>query len=118
MRASVTTPSPSSAGLGIRTKAKLFRGLADPSRLLILESVRSGSKCVNEVVEATGLSQPTVSMHLSCLWDCGLVERERQGRFVYYSVVDPNVLALLRTSDDLLVSVRDQVFVCSRHEVP
>lgn len=55
-------------------------------------------------------------MHLSCLWDCGLVERERRGRFVYYSVADARVLAMLRASEDLLIHVGDQVFVCSRYE--
>lgn len=104
------------ATAAIQTKAKLFRGLADPTRLAVLEAVRRAPRCVNEVVADTGLSQPTVSMHLSCLWDCGLVERERRGKFVYYSVVDPAVLSMLRATDDLLVFVGDQVFVCSRYE--
>ena len=55
------------------TKAKLFRGLADLSRLKILEVLRTGSKCVSELVTLTGLSQPNVSAHLSCLAECGLV---------------------------------------------
>lgn len=103
-------------GSAAEVKAKLFRGLADPSRLTVLEALRGGPRCVSEVVETTGLPQPTVSMHLSCLWDCGLVERERRGRFVYYAVVDPRVTALLGAGDDLLVRVGDRVFVCTRYE--
>ncbi|MGD2158330.1 MAG: metalloregulator ArsR/SmtB family transcription factor, partial [Anaerolineales bacterium] len=66
-------------------KAKLFRGFSDPSRLKILEVLRSGSLTVGEIVEKTGLSQPNTSNHLSCLRDCGLVLAEQNGRFVTYS---------------------------------
>ena len=54
-------------------KAKIFRGLADPSRLAILEALRSGEKRISEIVTLTGLSQPNVSGHLTCLKDCGLL---------------------------------------------
>ena len=54
-------------------KAKLFRGFADPSRLAILEALRSTPLNVGEIVEATGLSQSNISNHLGCLRDCGLV---------------------------------------------
>jgi len=96
-------------------KAKLFRGLSDPTRLAVLESLRDEPCCVSDVVARTGLPQPTVSMHLACLWDCGLVERERRGRFVYYSVAESKVSALLEAGDSLLVRVGDQVFVCTRY---
>jgi len=57
-------------------KAKLFRGLGDPSRLGILETLRTGSMSVGQLVLATGLSQPNVSNHLARLHGCGLVVRE------------------------------------------
>ena len=96
-------------------KAKLFRGLADTSRLRVLEALRGGPRPVSEVVAATGLSQPNVSAHLACLWDCGLVEREQRGRFVYYRIADPRVEGLLALADDLLVTVGDDVYVCTRY---
>ena len=49
------------------TKAKLFRGFGDPSRLAILESLTGGPRMVKEITETTGLSQPLVSMHLMCM---------------------------------------------------
>lgn len=97
-------------------KAKLFRGLADPSRLTVLEVLRGGPRSVSEVVEQTGLTQPTVSMHLTCLWECGLIERERRGRFVYYRVEDARVVALLDAGDGLLMRVGDRVYVCTRYQ--
>lgn len=112
---SPTSVPPLSDILGLSVKAKLFRGLADPTRLRLLESLRAGPQCVSDLVDGTGLSQPTVSMHLTCLWECGLVDRERRGRFVYYGIADVRVHALLGASDDLLVRVGDQVFICTRY---
>ena len=97
-------------------KAKFFRGLADSSRLMVLEALREGPRCVSEIVGATGLSQPSASGHLACLWDCGLVNREHRGRFVYYTIADSRVEALLSASDDLLVRVGQNVFLCTRYQ--
>ena len=99
-------------------KAKLFRGFSDPSRLAILESLRGGRRTVTEIVEATGLSQSNVSNHLSCLWDCGLVAREQQGRFVRYRLSDEHVDALLRLADELLSDVAKGVYECTRYAAP
>jgi DNA-binding transcriptional ArsR family regulator len=97
------------------TKAKLFRGLADPSRLSILEALRTGSRSVSEVVEVTGLSQSGVSNHLACLLDCGLVAREAQGRFAFYSLAEERVEALLALADELLSDVAQGVGCCPRY---
>ena len=102
--------------IGHDVKAKLFRGLADPSRLAVLEALRDRPRCVSELVDTTRLSQPTVSMHLSRLWDCGLVERERRGRFVYYRIADPRVSTLLDAGDGLLLRVGDRVYVGTRYQ--
>jgi len=53
-------------------KAKLFRGLGDPTRLSILEASREGEKPAYQIVRATGQSQSNISNHLACLMDCGL----------------------------------------------
>jgi len=115
METPLATLEPTSR-VALEVKAKLFRGLADPSRLSVLEVLRDGPACVSDVVAATGLSQPSVSMHLACLWECGLVERERQGRFVEYRIADPRVDALLDCGDGLLLHVGDSVYVCTRYQ--
>ena len=79
----------------IELQAKLFRGFADPSRLSILEALRDGERTVSDLVQTTGLTQPNVSNHLSCLRDCGLVTVRQQGRFAYYSLSDERVAQLL-----------------------
>ncbi len=94
-------------------KAKLFHGLADPSRLAILEALRDGPVSVGEIVVATSLSQSNVSNHLNCLYDCGLVAREQQGRYVYYRLADPRVEALLADADDLLAELVARIYACT-----
>lgn len=100
----------------LATKAKLFRGLSDGSRLAILEALRGGTRSVSEVVSSTGLTQSNVSNHLACLLDCGLVVREQRGRFVYYDLADPQVEELLSLAGTLLSDVAHGVDACGRYE--
>lgn len=104
-----------STQLPIALEAKLFRGLADPSRLAILEALREGPRSVGEVVRATGLNQPNTSNHLACLLDCGLVVREPRGRFVYYALSDERVEELLALAATLLSGVATGVDCCPRY---
>ena len=98
--------------------AKLFRGLADPSRLAILRELRAGARNVGALVAATGLSQPNVSNHLACLLDCGLVDRQQRGRYAFYRLSDGRVDLLLALADDLLREVAAGVAACSRYDSP
>jgi DNA-binding transcriptional ArsR family regulator len=92
--------------------ATLFRGLADPARFSCLLAVREHPCTVNEVVAATGLSQPNVSKHLACLRDCGLVCAERSGRSVSYQLAGVGVEALLQAAERLLGDVGVKVSAC------
>ena len=102
--------------LSLTLKAKLFRGLADPSRLAILEALREGEKTVSDLVAETGLSQPNASGHLACLRDCGLVASRQEGRYVYYQLADPRVDDALRAAEGILAGVAEQVYACTRYE--
>lgn len=99
-------------------KVKLFRGFADPSRLTVLEALRDGQRCVTDLVEATRLSQPNLSMHLACLRDCGLVRARRNGRFVYYELADQAVVRLLQTAERVVRRVAKQIEACPRYDGP
>ena len=96
-------------------KAKLFRGFSDPSRLSILEVLCDGPRTVGEIVEATGLSQPNVSNHLSCLRDCDLVTTQQQGRYIQYQLADERVAHFLHLADELLADVAHGVYQCTRY---
>jgi DNA-binding transcriptional ArsR family regulator len=97
-------------------RAKFFRGLADPSRLAILEVLRTGPATVGALVEQTGLTQPNTSTHLACLLGCGLVQRERQGKFMRYQLADERVAALLALADEVLSDHFDQLAACARYD--
>jgi DNA-binding transcriptional ArsR family regulator len=100
---------------GLAVKAKLFRGLGDPSRLSILDALRPGPLTVGEIVDATGLTQSNVSNHLGCLRDCGLVAGEQQGRYVAYRLSDDRVGELIGLAETLVADVARGVDQCTRY---
>ena len=93
---------------------RLLRAVGEPSRLAILGALLDGEleRRVVDLVAATGLSQPNVSKHLSCLHDCGLVERDKRGREVFYSAID-GLDELLSAIDALAARVSDALAACS-----
>jgi DNA-binding transcriptional ArsR family regulator len=93
-------------------KAKLFRGLGDPTRLSILESLRQGEKTTSQIVIETGQSQSNISNHLSCLLDCGLVKNRRQGKNIFYRLGDRKVSKLLEESDAILSDIAHGIYTC------
>jgi ArsR family transcriptional regulator, cadmium/lead-responsive transcriptional repressor len=95
------------------TRSVLFRGLGEPSRLALIEQLARGDRRVSDLAAATGLSQPNVSKQLACLWDCGLVERERHGREIRYRLVD-GLKEVLASADGVLEHTGDRVMACSR----
>lgn len=101
--------------IALSTKAKLFRGFSDPSRLSIMESLLGGPMNVSEIVQQTGLTQPNVSSHLGCLRDCGLVSTKQQGKYVIYQLSDPRVNEILNLTSSLLADVARGVYECTRY---
>jgi ArsR family transcriptional regulator len=68
--------------------AELFKALADPARVRIVNVLarRDEPVCACELYEPLGLAQPTVSHHLKKLVDVGLLEREQRGKWAYFSL--------------------------------
>jgi DNA-binding transcriptional ArsR family regulator len=98
-------------------RAKFFRGLADPSRLALLQALRDGEHTVSELVTATGLSQSNASGHLACLRECGLVDSRQQWRYVYYRLAGPHIEQLLHDADLVLAEVAERIAACKREEM-
>lgn len=72
-----------------------FAALADPVRLRLFSMIASaGSVCSCDLVEPIGKSQPTVSHHTKVLSDAGLIVGEKDGRWVWWSVVPGRVAQL------------------------
>lgn len=78
----------------IELVAERFRALAEPARLRIMQSLRSGEQTVGELVEATGLGTANVSKHLQILHAAGFVTRRKEGLYVYYGLAGPDVFRL------------------------
>lgn len=104
------------AGTSIALRAKLFRGLADHSRLAILLALEEGPQTVGDIVSATGLTQSNASNHLACLRECGLVEWQREGRNVRYRSAQPALADLFAQADRLLGPTLDRIAACSNYE--
>jgi ArsR family transcriptional regulator, arsenate/arsenite/antimonite-responsive transcriptional repressor len=82
--------------------AELFRALADPARVRIVNLLASAGEpvCACNLNEPVGLAQPTVSHHLKKLVDVGLLEREQRGRWAYFSL-RPDAVEKLAVVADL-----------------
>ena len=80
----------------------LFKTLSDPTRLRLLNLLAAGEVCVCDLHDTLGLDQPKVSRHLARLRQAGLVEVERDGKWMHYRLARPgdplvrNVLEGLR----------------------
>ncbi|WP_344416981.1 metalloregulator ArsR/SmtB family transcription factor [Pseudonocardia ailaonensis] len=69
----------------------LLRALAAPVRIAIVLQLREGPRCVHDLVDALAVTQPLISQHLRVLKSAGVVEGERKGREVIYSLVDDHL---------------------------
>jgi DNA-binding transcriptional ArsR family regulator len=78
-----------------RFKAEFFKALGHPMRILLLESLRTGEKSVNELQAVLGLDQSSVSRQLAVLRTRNIVEDRKEGTTVYYRVRDPAIFQLL-----------------------
>lgn len=75
--------------------AVMLKALADPVRLRLLNLVaRSGEACACDLPEAVDRSQPTVSHHLKVLVEAGLLDREKRGKWAWFSVRHDQLAAL------------------------
>ena len=96
--------------------ACLFHGFGDRSRLAIVQHLTVGEHRVVDLTRHLGLAQSTVSKHLSCLLDCGIVTVRAQGRASMYALAHPEAtLELLTAAEKLLGLTGDAVALCPRY---
>ncbi len=92
--------------------SKFFRGLADPTRVRILEALLEGEKSVTELREHLGIPQSSCSMHLSCLRWCGYVSYRKEGRNTYYQVTDPRIREIIRLARSVIADNAQAILSC------
>ena len=90
---------------GLEEAAELLKALASVHRLAILVELQGRPRCVHELVEALGISQPLASQHLRVLRAMHLVRAERRGRETVYSLGDEHIAHIV---NDALVHARER----------
>jgi ArsR family transcriptional regulator len=70
----------------MRSFMNITKALADETRIRSLLALRKGELCVCQITELFGLAPSTVSKHLSLLFQAGLVESRKEGRWIYYKL--------------------------------
>jgi DNA-binding transcriptional ArsR family regulator len=106
----------SRAGLG--PAAALFRSLGDPARLAIVRRLAGGPARVTDLTGELGLAQSTVSKHLACLRDCGLVTVRPEGRASVYTLAQPALFEVLTAAEQVLAATGNAVALCPAYGQP
>jgi ArsR family transcriptional regulator len=76
--------------------AELFKALSQPARIEILLAIGSGEACVCHLEAVLKLRQAYISQQLMALRQAGLLDTRREGRFIFYSLIDPELMGLIR----------------------
>jgi ArsR family transcriptional regulator len=96
----------------------LFHSLADRTRLAIVRRLADGEARVVDLTRELGLAQSTVSKHLACLRDCGLVDFRTEARQSFYALTRPELIDLLASAEGLLAATGEAVALCPTYGRP
>ena len=87
-----------------KAQAEMFKALAHPGRLLMVDELSRGERCVCELAKLVGVEMPTVSRHLAQLRHAGIVEDDKRGSQVFYKLKTPCVMNFFKC----VASVREK----------
>lgn len=85
-------------------RAKILKAMAHPSRLLMIDELAAGERCVCDLTALVGADMSTVSKHLSVLKSAGLVSDEKRGLQVFYSLRVPCATSLFSCIEGVVKS--------------
>ena len=100
-----------------KRKAQILKAMAHPSRLAILEALANGEQCVCELQGLIGCDMSTVSKHLACLKECGLVDFEPVGRASVFRLSQPALIDLLAAAETVLQAGGQAVALCPSYGI-
>ena len=78
-----------------RFKADIFQGLAHPTRIAIVETLRDGELAAGAIIQHLGLEQANASQHFTVLRTKGIVSTRRAGNQIFYAIRDQSLIAVL-----------------------
>ena len=90
--------------LRYEARAKILKAMAHPSRLLIIDELAKGERCVCELTAMIGADTSTVSKHLSVMKSAGLVSDEKRGLQVFYTLRVPCATSLFSCIEGVVKS--------------
>jgi DNA-binding transcriptional ArsR family regulator len=108
----MTSPDVAVERVELAPAAALFRSLGDPARLVIVRRLAVGPARVTDLTAALGVAQSTVSKHLACLRDCGLVTSEPAGRASVFRLAQPALADMLAAAEQVLAATGNAVALC------
>lgn len=86
----------------IHERAKVMKAMAHPSRLMIIDELGHGERCVCDLQELVGHDMSTVSKHLKVLKDSGIVKDERRGKQIFYTLRVPCILKFFHCIESVI----------------
>ena len=87
-------------------RAELLKAVAHPARLMMLDALAEGEKCVCELQELVGSAMPTISRHLDRMKSAGIVTGRRDGNRIYYRLLVPCITKIFPCLDEALRAQR------------
>ena len=93
---------------GYEARAKILKAMAHPSRLMILDELAKGERCVCDLTELVGADVSTVSKHLAMLKGVGILAADKRGTQVFYQLKTPCVLKFFECVETVLKSNTEQ----------
>jgi ArsR family transcriptional regulator len=80
----------------------IFKALADPTRLKILECIKNGEKCICEIIPYTEKSQPNVSQHLKVMKHAGIINERKDGTKIMIKVSNDKIFKIINQVKKLM----------------
>jgi len=97
----------------VAVKARFFKALSDKTRIAILEALKArGRMNVSDICRQINMEQSTVSHHLACLRNCGLVSTQKEGKQVFYSLNGEIAKKLLLLSEQHVKVLAEEILAC------
>ena len=96
-----------SKSLNYKMKTKILKAMAHPTRLVIIEKLASGPLCVCEINKFFDHDQSTISKHLAVLKNAGIIDDEKKGMNVFYSLKAPCILDCFECIEKLCTKEQD-----------
>ena len=85
-------------------RARVMKAMAHPSRLMMIDELSRGERCVCDLQTLVGHDMSTISKHLSVLKKAGIVEDERRGKQVYYRLKVPCILNFFHCVESVIAA--------------